>query len=248
MRRRFFPMLFQSGTAAFSPLSLSPVVWFDFSDLTTLFQDDAGTTPVTADAQTIGMVTDKSGNNRHALQATALRRPVYKANIQNGKSVSRYDLSTALASTFGATFSQPNTIFIVAKITTLEGNNFALFDGIATSNRHTIIAVTTSTPDSYYLYAGSNLQPAVSVPKNSFVVFLTLWNGASSQLWENGTSKFTGNPGTNTLTGLTLGWSWNATGAGLKGDICELLVFNAALSDANHANMLIYLNTKWAVY
>jgi hypothetical protein len=37
-----------------------PGVWFDPSDLTTLFQDSAGTTPVTAPGQPVGLMLDKS--------------------------------------------------------------------------------------------------------------------------------------------------------------------------------------------
>ena len=53
-----------SGTRKFSPASLfsanEPGVWFDPSDLTTLFQDPAGTTPVTAPGNTVGLMLDKS--------------------------------------------------------------------------------------------------------------------------------------------------------------------------------------------
>lgn len=52
--------------AAFSPLSLfasgAQGVWYDPSDITTLFQDAAGTTPVTAVGQTVKRWNDKSGN------------------------------------------------------------------------------------------------------------------------------------------------------------------------------------------
>lgn len=55
-----------SGVAAlggFSPLSLftasEPGFWYDPSDMTTLFQDSAGSTPVTATGQPVGLVLDK---------------------------------------------------------------------------------------------------------------------------------------------------------------------------------------------
>ena len=52
------------GFTAFSPSTLfalsEPGVWFDPSDLTTLFQDTAGTTPVTAPGNTVGLMLDKS--------------------------------------------------------------------------------------------------------------------------------------------------------------------------------------------
>jgi hypothetical protein len=75
------------GTGNFSlaittPLSLFAAsekgVWFDPSDITTLFQDSAGTTPVTAAGQPVGRMLDKSGNGAHATQATAGARPTYQ--------------------------------------------------------------------------------------------------------------------------------------------------------------------------
>lgn len=60
------------GTPAwsvFSPRSLFAAgeqgVWFDPSDLSTLFQDSGGTTPVTAAGQPVALVRDKSGRSNH---------------------------------------------------------------------------------------------------------------------------------------------------------------------------------------
>lgn len=50
--------------------------WYDPSDLSTLFQDAAGTTPVTADGDPVGLMLDKSGNGNHASQATSALRPI----------------------------------------------------------------------------------------------------------------------------------------------------------------------------
>jgi hypothetical protein len=53
-----------SSTAPFTPAVLfaasEPGVWLDPSDLTTLFQDPAGTTPVTTPGQTVALALDKS--------------------------------------------------------------------------------------------------------------------------------------------------------------------------------------------
>jgi hypothetical protein len=49
---------------SYSPLILfsasEPGVWYDPSDITTLFQDTSGTTPVTATGQSVGLMLDKS--------------------------------------------------------------------------------------------------------------------------------------------------------------------------------------------
>ena len=55
-------------------------VWFDPSDLSTLFQDAAGTIPVTADGDPVGLMLDKSGNGYHAIQSVSGSRPVYRTD------------------------------------------------------------------------------------------------------------------------------------------------------------------------
>jgi hypothetical protein len=52
-------------------------VWYDPSDITTLFQDVAGTIPVTASGQSVARMNDKSGNNAHATQSDPTKRPTY---------------------------------------------------------------------------------------------------------------------------------------------------------------------------
>lgn len=53
--------------------------WYDPSDLTTMFQDSAGSTPVTAVEQPVGLIRDKSGRANHASQATLGSRPMLSA-------------------------------------------------------------------------------------------------------------------------------------------------------------------------
>lgn len=67
-----------------TPLSLfyngEQGAWYDPSDLSTLFQDSAGTTPVTTVGQSVGKMLDKSGRGNHALQATAAQKPTYQVD------------------------------------------------------------------------------------------------------------------------------------------------------------------------
>jgi hypothetical protein len=70
-----------------------------------VYTDAAMTIPATADAQTIGGWQDQSGQGNHVTQATVDQRPVLKLNIQGGKSVIRFDptasqiLNTAVSNT-----------------------------------------------------------------------------------------------------------------------------------------------------
>lgn len=70
------------GGGGFQPSTLFATgeqgLWLDPSDLTTMFQDDAGTTPVTAAGQVVGLIRDKSGNDNHATQATAASKPILR--------------------------------------------------------------------------------------------------------------------------------------------------------------------------
>lgn len=55
-------------------------LWYDPSDISTLFQDSVGITPVTTPGQQAGKILDKSGRGNHATQATSTKRPIYGIN------------------------------------------------------------------------------------------------------------------------------------------------------------------------
>jgi hypothetical protein len=57
-----------------------PGVWYDVSDLSTLFQDRAGTIPVTAIGQTVGRILDKSGRGNHLTANSDGARGLYQAD------------------------------------------------------------------------------------------------------------------------------------------------------------------------
>lgn len=54
--------------------------WYDPSDLSTLFQDAAGTVPVANSGDPVGLMLDKSGNNLHVKQTTSNSRPIYRTD------------------------------------------------------------------------------------------------------------------------------------------------------------------------
>ena len=55
---------------------------YDFSDLSTMFQDTAGTIPVTAVDQLVARVNDLSGNGNHLIQSTSGSRPILKQDAK----------------------------------------------------------------------------------------------------------------------------------------------------------------------
>jgi hypothetical protein len=76
-------LLGSRNTGSFSPAALFAAsevgVWYDPSDFSTMYQDSAGTTPVTGLEQPVGLIRDKSGRGNHASQSTFASRPVLSA-------------------------------------------------------------------------------------------------------------------------------------------------------------------------
>lgn len=64
---------------AFDPADLFQAsergIWIDPQDLSTMFQDTAGTVPVTAAGQKVARINDKSGNGNHLTQSTSGNQP-----------------------------------------------------------------------------------------------------------------------------------------------------------------------------
>lgn len=86
------------GTGKFSMVTFNPSsslfaagekgAWFDAGDLSTMFQDVAGTIPVTAVGQYVGKWLDKSGNGNHAVAAANnTTRPTYQIDNEGNPNV-----------------------------------------------------------------------------------------------------------------------------------------------------------------
>ena len=83
----------------------------DATQLSTLFQDSGGTTPVTAGGQSVGMWKVAPANATNFVQATAVNQPTYQTNVINGKPAVRFDGSNDQL-LFSAT-ANPQNVFVV---------------------------------------------------------------------------------------------------------------------------------------
>lgn len=68
----------RAGSSLFSPTSLSPTLWLDPSDITTLFTDTAGTTQVTAHGDVVARINNKGSAGGFFSQSTSAARPIYQ--------------------------------------------------------------------------------------------------------------------------------------------------------------------------
>ena len=108
------------GLRVFNPLSLflagEQGAWYDPSDLTTLFQDSAGTTPISAVGtvadQPVGLMRDKSGRGNHAFQATAGNRPMLSARVNLLLATATFSTQsvTSLATNYTLSFTGTGTV------------------------------------------------------------------------------------------------------------------------------------------
>ncbi len=77
------------GSVAFNPVSLFSAgeqgFWLEPSDLSTMFSDRAGTTPVTTPGTVVGKRLDKSGRGNHAVAPTDAARPTYGIEPKIGR-------------------------------------------------------------------------------------------------------------------------------------------------------------------
>lgn len=105
-----------SFSTEFAPSSLFRAneqgVWYDPSDLTTLFQDAAGTIPVTAVEQPVGLMLDKSGMGNPAYQATSANRPTLSAryNVLLATETLETQSVTTQATSYKLTFTGTGSI------------------------------------------------------------------------------------------------------------------------------------------
>jgi hypothetical protein len=118
-----------SGSAGFNPLSLfssgQQGLWLQASDNAQMWQDSAGTTPVTAVTQPIGKDLDKSGNGYSFLQATSANRPAWQTD-GSGHYYLGFDQIAQYMAVTGGTFGTNMTVLMAAQRT---GQTIPLFKG-----------------------------------------------------------------------------------------------------------------------
>ena len=111
-------------------------VWYDPSDFSTMFQDAAGTIPVTAVGQAVGRILDKSGRGNHATQTTSTKRPVLSARVNrllqtenlDGNSWSKQFGGTGVAPVVTPGFEAPNGTLTAFRLQLNKGSGTTASD------------------------------------------------------------------------------------------------------------------------
>lgn len=241
--------LVDSG-AMFFPTNLTSLeAWWDFTDLTTLYQDTARTQPVTTDAQAIKGVTDKSGNGNHLSEAT--NGPLYKVNIINGKPIARFDgLNDRLSVTLTSTIAMPYTGFLVLRYQGTPSVNDPATDSDGTPGRAHMNLVANST--NWGVFYGGVISATGAYDTNTHVFCSSAIGGFNSKFRvDGGANTLTaGDAGTCDIDYFTL--CNNAAAGGLayaEIDFMQMLLFSGDLSAADKDSVGRYLaavaGTTW---
>lgn len=195
------PFVHLQRRGGFSPASLfssgEEGAWYDPSDLSTLWQDAAGTTPVTAADQPVGRIDDKSGNGNHATQSTAGSRPLYKT--AGGLHWLESDgVDDLLATAF--TLEQPFTRVTGGAILNDDDRMYGSYSSTVRGQLYVNVDTRAA------IYSGAVLagvNSALSLDTN--YLFTEVHNGASSKVQVNNNTPVTGNAGSDeTAGGITL--------------------------------------------
>jgi len=255
-----------------NPLTLSPALWIDFADAST----------VTLSGFDITQVNDKSGNGKTLTQGTAVRRPTYATASQNGLNTASFDGGDSLAAATAAdwTFLHNGTNYIVASVqrfgtvadpnagytlwatdnlSTVAHGAWMLWDDRALASRneallHEVDRAVLGQP------AVQNISANGAAAPNAYCVISLLARPSnataalrSSVIVNNGTAiannAFTNAPSATAPLGpLTIGAAVNQTTLPMVGNICELIIVSGANATAANAQRLTeYLRNKWAI-
>jgi hypothetical protein len=228
-------------------------LWLDAADSGTLFDATTGGSLVAADG-TVKRWEDKSGNARHATEAT--NGPTRKLAIQGGKDVLRFNGTTQfLQGSSTPTSGNVRTVFLVAKSdTSAGGETFQIGTRPGNSWAGFIVRCTYSSPTSFIggdittnNLTIANTQLAIT---SAFSACLVQSSTSSFSYFHNGVSySVTGSLASfNAAAGYFVGKVRSDTDLGfLDGDICEIIVYDSALSSTNREAVETYLLAKWGI-
>lgn len=191
---------------------------------------------------------DQSGNGYNLSQTTTANQPLYVASGQNSKPIIRFDGANDRLFNASVSLAQPISALVVgANTSATEAGCF--LDSYNSTQAAFYRGQTGDNPGKWVLVAGGT---AITVTSDlAWHVFSYLLSGASSNLRVN-QSATTGSPGTNGLSGFSVGNLRGnpnplASTYELIGDIAELVVATSWDGTATAAAETI-ANDYWSVY
>jgi hypothetical protein len=242
------PLVLRRSLAAalFVPTDIAGCkAWYDFSDITSLWEAASLTDQVDVDGDSIVSVTDKSGAANHLAVSIVFNTPLYKTGIINGLSVARFDGSNDQLTSPVIATDASWTMFLLAQKRSAPGAGVqTLFSGAGNVN----VVTASATDANGYVWAVNEASSLVALGGTATGVNIVCIRVASvSNLIAriNGGSGTTLDPADAAAT-ASLTYAFGSDGT-LPGDfdLGEVLAYDSALSDADLDAIGNYLATKW---
>ena len=244
-------------TPAFSPLDLSPTLWLDASDESTLSGPGGGA---------VSQWNDKSGNGYDLTQGTATNQPTTGIGTQNGLNVISFDGSDLLVAATASDWTflhdgSDHTLFVVSKRPSSGTAMGLLATANAGGSRLGLIVIQTDSLFQHLLYGTVNTitvnnAPTVSTQNWQIGVIDAdpdnVTASARSTISVNGGADQTANTATGAVSGtapnhpLTIG-SYGGGSNALLGDIAEIIVVDGTLTADEISRVENYLADKWGI-
>jgi len=212
----------------------------------------------TATSDPVGYWRDKSGNNRHATQATVASRPTVSANTQNSKRMLAFDGTNGkLNIAHPVAQNDPVSMIAVARrgSTTWGGGGSGGYGSIINSSNGTSAGPQLRVDTGNIEVIGGSNRSSISgslVGVGSCAIITGTVTNRDTALYVQGAlvdadagAGAISTGGTTTAIGA---WNPATQGGGpLQGDVAELIVYRASLSAAQRQSIHRYLASKWGI-
>jgi prepilin-type N-terminal cleavage/methylation domain-containing protein len=253
-------------TAMLFPTDVSGlVVWLDASDLSTIFENTAGT-DLAEPNDGVARWNDKSGAGNNVSQTTGARQPNTGVDTLAGHNVISYTRSTAdcLYTTAFDGFStgnQNHTVFFVGKDLPVNPSNAngwawgrATTPPSATNRSSAWIPFGPAASNQVWYFFSNDLTDSDEVADETGVLAFRYNSSYGRQIWRNGVLVAERTSG-NTLSfdepqHFSIGCfnRRNTSSAySFSGDIAEFVAYNRALTDDEMKKIEEYLSEKWGI-
>lgn len=227
-------------------------LWLDAADSNTLLQTSGGSLAA-VDGDPVGQWLDKSGNGRHAVQASGTSKPALKTGVKNGLNGVLFDgVNDWLTSPAFSITGTNRWLFLVFNLASTAKN--ILNHGLADSTENYLVQFGTN---SFYVDVGGN-GPYVDVTTTTsagFKILGSVWTrpaGSSMDLFLNGSitqpavSNAATSPNQNSVV-MDIGRGRNG-GSYFDSHILEVVYGSGTLTTQDRNKLTGYLNDKWGVY
>lgn len=215
-----------------TPAELSTAIWLDAADAAT----------ITLNGSSVSQWNDKSGNGRHATQATASQQPTYLSAAVNSKNAISFDGSNDRLFRVGSFTVSSYSCFVISTPTAASSAYLFLFS----RNKQNALISKYASPGNYEVYV-----------ETGRTVLSGTATGQNISYWEFSGTTATGRfnatlGGTASLTDNTTTVNSYYIGSSDAGDysnatICEILLFPSVLSTLDRQKCEGYLAHKWGL-